>query len=107
LGVGGGGGGCLRTALLGTFAGWVEKKTPPSLPDTPYPPPPHRQTTVKMTTSYADTGVYQFNHVFDEGYTHQDVFERLTPVINDAFLGISGAIMVSGGPLGAGVGHHP
>ncbi len=74
-----------------------QHSTSPSLPN---PPPPNWQTTVEIATSYADSGVYQFNQVFDEGYTHQDVFERLTPVINDAFLGINGAIMVSGGRRG-------
>ncbi len=58
------------------------------------PPVAIPQDTVEIATSYADSGVYQFNQVFEDGFTYNDVFERLTPVLNDAFFGINGAIMV-------------
>ena len=54
------------------------------------------QSTVEIATSYADSGVYQFSHVFDESYNTGDVFNRVTPVVWDAFQGVNGAILVRG-----------
>jgi hypothetical protein len=52
------------------------------------------QATVEVETSYADSGVYKFDRVFDSAFSLEDVYLSVSEVVAAAFNGTTGTIMV-------------
>ncbi len=52
------------------------------------------QSTVEIPFSYADSGTFEFAHVFHSDFSNSDLFERVHPLVMDSILGVNTAVVV-------------
>jgi hypothetical protein len=52
------------------------------------------QDSIEIPTSYADSGLYRFAHVFQPQDSIEKIFQSVLPVVLDCVNGVNGAIVV-------------